>query len=292
MEWQPLLDGSLRGQALETIGDIAEALRHPVEQTPFEDHATETTQAIKLGLMTGRAGIAVFFAYLAEASLHIKTPKSSPGIFSRNPKPASRSTGWARHCARDSPVSPGLTLICIRHYRTRGIGVSSRISMKRFLALLRDWPSPDQYELFVWVGGHRCVMRSKGFPAPGSDDGATHPRAAGRIGPTHEGRYRVESATELKRAEEGEYNLGMAHGIPGVVAFLASREQLRRYSARRLSPSPEEHGQLGPPPASFRRTGWWVPAFMTPGRSRLRPGLPGVTATRVSQPRWSPQPGC
>jgi hypothetical protein len=44
------------------------------------------TQAIKHGLMTGRAGLAVFFAYLAEAGLH-QDAEELAGIFSTSRKP-------------------------------------------------------------------------------------------------------------------------------------------------------------------------------------------------------------
>ena len=67
--WQPLLTGSLADKARETVLAIADVLREPPVSTPPEGMEQEAVPAYHLGLCTGRAGLAVFFAYLSEAGL-------------------------------------------------------------------------------------------------------------------------------------------------------------------------------------------------------------------------------
>jgi len=218
-EWQPLLDGSLRGQALETIGDIAEALRHPPEPTPAEGHTSETTQALKLGLMTGRAGLAVFFAYLAEAGLH----KDAEGLawdFLEESE-----AGLTEHWMGAS-LCEGFTGIAwahahlhqaLSHARDRG---ELKELDEALLALLRDWPSPDQFELLYGMVGIGVYALER-LPRPRARTmlRLIVERLEESAQPMKDGI--AWSSPENPAGPSGEYNLGMAHGIPGVIAFLA-----------------------------------------------------------------------
>ncbi|HSR90337.1 MAG TPA: lanthionine synthetase C family protein [Gemmatimonadales bacterium] len=292
-EWQPLLDGSLRSQALETIGDIAEALRHPPEPTPVEGQTIESTQAIKFGLMTGRAGLAVFFAYLAEAGLHNDAEELAWDFLDES------EAGLAEHWMGAS-LCEGFTGIAwahahlhqaLSHAKDRG---ELKDLDEALIGLLLDWPSPDQYELLYGMVGIGVYALER----------LPRPRARRML------RLIVDRLEEsAQRMTDGiawltpqtpgsptrEYNLGMAHGVPGVVALLARavtarierkrafallRESVRWLRAQRLPPE----------------FGGGFPATISPGESPLATrvawcyGDPGVAAALLAAARVLEQP--
>jgi lantibiotic modifying enzyme len=292
-EWQPLLDGSLRSQALETIGDIAEALRHPPEPTPVEGYTTEMTQAIKHGLMTGRAGLAVFFAYLAEAGLHQDAEELAWDFLDES------EAGLTEHWMGAS-LCEGFTGIAwahahlyqvLSHARDRG---ELKDLDEALIGLLLDWPSPDHYELLYGMVGVGVYALER----------LPRPRARRML------RLIVDRLEEsAQRMTDGiawlspqtpgspgrEYNLGMSHGIPGVIGFLARvvaarveprrafsllRESVRWLRAQRLPP---EHG--GGFPAVISRG-----ESPAPTRVAWCYGDPGVAAALLAAARVLEQP--
>ena len=64
-DWVPLLDGALRDRALEAVLAIADALR--AEGISSDPRSAADADAASLA--DGDAGLAIFFAYLAQAGL-------------------------------------------------------------------------------------------------------------------------------------------------------------------------------------------------------------------------------
>ena len=295
-EWQPLLDGSLRGQALETIGDIAEALRHPPEPTPAEGHTTETTQALKLGLMTGRAGLAVFFAYLAEAGLHKDAEELAWDFLDES------EAGLTEHWMGAS-LCEGFTGIAwahahlhqaLSHARDRG---ELKDLDEALIALLRDWPSPDQYELLYGMVGIGVYALER-LPRPRA---RTMLRLI--VNRLEESAQRTtEGVAWLTPQTPGspsrEYNLGMSHGIPGVDCAPAL-ESCRSSESRRKRAFciAQRVGPLAPALSGFhRKTAADSPP---PSRRESRPpatraawcyGDPGVVAALLAAAKVLEQP--
>ncbi|HEY7026955.1 MAG TPA: lanthionine synthetase LanC family protein, partial [Gemmatimonadales bacterium] len=205
-EWQPLLEGSLRDQALETVRDIAEALRNPPQPTP-------------LGLLTGRAGIAVFFAYLSEAGLDEAAEDLAWDFLDESEAGLSEQWMGVSMCEGFTGIAWAHAHLhqALSHARDRG---ELKDLDETLIALLRDWPSPDQYELLYGLVGIGVYALER----------LPRPRARTMLRLIVE---RLEESAQLMtdglawRSPEnpdgrsGEYNLGMAHGIPGVIAFLA-----------------------------------------------------------------------
>jgi lantibiotic modifying enzyme len=218
-EWQPLLDGSLRGQALETIGDIAEALRHPVEPTPFEDLAAETTQTTTFGLMTGRAGIAVFFAYLAEAGLHQDAEELAWDFLEESEAGLAEQGMGASLCEGFTGIAWAHAHLhqALSHARDRG---ELKDLDEALLALLRDWPNPDQYELLYGLVGIGVYALER-LPRPRARTMVRLILERLKESAQHSSDGIAWKTPQSSSSPIGEFNLGMAHGIPGVVAFLA-----------------------------------------------------------------------
>ncbi len=76
--WRPLLKGDLRDQALASVQDIAGALRNPWFPPRIETDPPDLPGPF--GLLTGAAGIAVFFGYLAKAGLRDEAEELARGF--------------------------------------------------------------------------------------------------------------------------------------------------------------------------------------------------------------------
>lgn len=218
--WSPLLTGSLRKQALETVSEIAESLR------------TESLGDPKLGpvaldasLSRGTTGLAILFGYMSRAFddagaldaatclLHqaldrVASTPLGPGLYS-----GFTGVGWTiAHFqslfqgSDDDDLVGDVDAIMIEH-------LSKRVQCEY-----------DLIEGLVGIG----VYALERLPRPGAK--ALLSLVLERI---------EEWATEtehgitwfsppetlppllFERYPNGCYNLGMAHGVPGVVAFLS-----------------------------------------------------------------------
>lgn len=217
--WQPLLRAELREQALDTIRDIADELTDPPPSPSIEGMDAEAITAFNLALFTGRAGIAVFFAYLAEAGLR-EDAEDLAWSFLEGAE-AGISAHWT-----GASLCEGFSGIAWAHAHLHQTlsGRPDRGALKEIdetlIALLREWPLPHQFELLYGLAGIgvyalerlpsrrartilRLVIDLMGKSAERQPEGIAW-RA-----PT--------DAREPRR----DFNLGMAHGVPGVIAFLA-----------------------------------------------------------------------
>lgn len=230
--WEPVLRGPARSRALETVRDIAVALRGCSPESISESTAGLMKTPI-CSLSVGLAGLALFFFYLA---------RSEVGVASDHDE-GHRLLDDARRALESEATGPGLYVgfsgvaWTIQHL----VGVGA-------LDLGGADPNEDIDALLVdlvsarpWRGHFDLVSGLVGIGIYGL---ARFPRDAARTILTTVAHQLSELATHMthgvawetgahlmtrsQRAlfPPGTYNLGMAHGTPGVVALLARMQRV------------------------------------------------------------------
>jgi lantibiotic modifying enzyme len=225
--WRALLDRELRRQALEVAAGIAEALRDPPPVwVPGGQPGAAQEQAVEDGsLAGGRAGLAVLFAYLAQA-------RSEPG----DADLAVRFLNEAIEAVAAVPMSDGLyggftgIAWAVAHIQEQlGLPAEEDPSQAIDGALLDSLdrsPWPGEYDLISGLVG-LGVYALERLPRPTAQ--ACLERAIARLGEIAE--RSAEGITwftpperlpdwQRERCPQGYYNLGLAHGVPGVIALL------------------------------------------------------------------------
>jgi hypothetical protein len=217
--WRPVLEGAERERAVQTVREIADCLR-TWQQAPGQLAATGA------GLANGAAGLAVFFACLAEGldeDCHEVT--------------ARRLLGQALAMAEAEAMHPslygGLAGVgwAAAHLSTRLPGVDLEATLAEIDEAVRDcldqpvWQ--EDYPLTNGLVG-LGVYALERLPAPIAVESLE--RVVGHLWATAE--RQPEGATwwrgperlslhALKKAPDGNYDLGLAEGVPGVIALLA-----------------------------------------------------------------------
>jgi lantibiotic modifying enzyme len=185
MTWRPILEGEDAARARAAIDDIAAALRGPVALPRGLEHS----------LSRGAAGIATFHAYRGHR------------------RAAARWLGAAVEAVgrggMNGSLYGGVTGIA---WALDHLGAGAPEDVDRWLAgHLAQPAAPGDHDLMAGLGGHavyalergdrRCleqVVERLGELAVADGDGLTWPAADGRV------------------------NLGLAHGVPAVIAVLAA----------------------------------------------------------------------
>jgi len=240
MKWQPVVDGNLRAQALAAAAEIARALRVPT------DLQTDSGES-RASLPGGHAGLALLFAYLAEADV-------GDHDF---PEVAIRYLESAIAAASDDDIGPALhggltgTAWTVEHLRARWFNSDDDPNGdvdSALLACVSQSPWHGSYDLIsglVGIGVY-ALERLPGRPLAGSSatrssrDSGSPSRVSTAIEILEQITSRFEemavwvpggatwhTAPELLPAHEreihpeGHYNLGLAHGVPAVIALLA-----------------------------------------------------------------------
>jgi hypothetical protein len=288
--WRPLLDGTLREQALEVVGEIAAQLR-----------ALPTPAISSADLAGGSAGLAVLFGYLAKAQPG-QGHDATAGRFldeaitavAQAPLDASlyeglAGVGWAaEHLRRQLP-----------ELETEDINAEVDEALGEHLKVSR-WT--DDYDLIGGLVG-LGVYALERLPEPAAIN--ILKRVLDHLAET------AESVPDgitwwtnpawlppdvRPRWPHGYYNLGLAHGVPGVVALLGSAcaAGLGGGTARPLLDGAVRWllAQQGPDGAGI---GPWIePQGPRPGPCRLAwcygdPGFAAallVAARCVGEPAW------
>jgi lantibiotic biosynthesis protein len=217
--WRPVLEGAERERALQTVREIAGCL-HTWQQ------AADHLAAGGAGLANGAAGLAVFFAYLAEGldeDCHEAT--------------ARRLLDQAIRMAEAEPMPPSL------YQGLAGIGWAAAhlctrlhwLDLEATIAQI-DETVCDHLAQPVWQEDYQLtgglvglgVYALERLPAPVAVDCLE--RVVGHLWATAE--RKPEGATwwrgperlslhALKKMPDGAYDLGLAEGVPGVMALLA-----------------------------------------------------------------------
>ena len=226
--WRPLLDGELAEQAWRSILEVAEALA-PLATQPSAKLQDLDVSSLPLqgdlGLAGGTLGLTLFFSYLAEVrdeqrwsdvameflrhSLEL-APKllTAPELFG-----GFAGLGWT------------LSHLAGRLFDVAGDG--GEVEMDEGLAkLLEDWEG--DYDLIGGIVGFgTCAL--EGLPRPSARaclEAVVRRLEAGAVetdrGLTWLTPPELLPEHQVERAPHGYYNLGMAHGVPGVVALLGA----------------------------------------------------------------------
>ncbi|WP_164018463.1 lanthionine synthetase C family protein [Pyxidicoccus trucidator] len=214
VSWRPLLEGAEREAALRALGHILEDLPRFATREPL---ATSLAQ--------GKTGMAVLFAYhasvwpdspsdaradalLDEVTDALATTTLLPDLYDGFP-----GIAWAVQHAQGTPESP------------------DEDPLTDIDAALADYlqthPWPHRYDLVSGLVGLGVYMLER-LPRPGARQCLEH--VVARLGelaePVGEGlRWKTPphhiEARSRERFPRGCYNLGVAHGVPGVLAVLA-----------------------------------------------------------------------
>lgn len=219
--WQPLLYGPAAQPAQAAIQAIAEAMREPRPAWAPPGVSEEGRAASAASLAGGAAGAALFFSYLAESSgdeahaevsrAHLERAMDAVGSVRMPPSLYSGFTGvaWAVHHLHERHESEEEDPI---------EGVDE--ALRDFLS----GPGPfEEYDLITGLVGFGVYALER-YPRPVAAECLR--LVVDRLSETAEratpgAAWPSPPERASKMSGGGRYNLGMAHGIPGVIAFLA-----------------------------------------------------------------------
>jgi hypothetical protein len=251
MAWQPLLEGALKDCAWESVQAIVADLERPGRE-PSGDFA----------LAGGTAGLAVLHGYLAQAGKGAGNllPERPEGCFAQKvPDPFSSPDALARrylqHAAAAVAERPGTASLysgltgvgwAMAHLQSRLPDVDREDDLAEIDEALLDHldqsPWRDDYDLVVGLVGFG-VYAVERLPRPAAT--ACLERVVDRLAETAERQgegttWWTDPAwlpTETRAAfPRGYYNLGLAHGVPGVIGLLGQvcAAGVARHKARPL----------------------------------------------------------
>jgi lantibiotic modifying enzyme len=214
--WRPLLENGERERAWEAIRDVAAGLRETVERA---------TAASDPSLNDGTSGIAVFYAYLAAETGEEEWSDCAAQLIEN-----------AIDAVADRPLTPWL------HGGFAGVGWA----LKHIEPLLFEEPEDDD-AIAEWLASalEPPVQRGEfdlisGLTGYGIYALEALPRSAAKrvlerlierlaeTGEAADGGFtwftppNMVPKWQLGRIPNGYYNLGVAHGVPGVISVLAS----------------------------------------------------------------------
>lgn len=217
MNWTPLLEGKAATQALTTAWEIAEA----VEETKGEDESLDAS------LSGGHAGVALLHAYLAAATdsklaavraegrldkaLNNAQSVSTVGLFG-----GLAGVAWAYH---------HVTLLL------EGKSAASETAMEEIDSVLAEClatqPWPWEYDLVYGLAGIGLYALDHPLRSIGESLATEVVHRLAELGEESNATITWKTKKELihpgdiGKFPEGRYDLGMAHGVAGVVSFLA-----------------------------------------------------------------------
>jgi lantibiotic biosynthesis protein len=223
--WQPLLEGDLADRALEAVFSIAEEIQ---ARPGWVDPRIAEQQIVpfRAGLASGAAGQALFYGYLALHTEEERWADLALGLLDQ-----------AGEAVASIPMTeslysgfPGIAWVG-DHLRGRLFEGDPEENREVDEALLSAFAHPDwprEYDLINGLVG-LGIYALEGLPRPTA--AACLERIVARL--AERARDEPEGAAwftppellpEHQRAEqpEGLFNLGLSHGIPGIVALLGA----------------------------------------------------------------------
>jgi hypothetical protein len=215
MGWQSILQGDLKDQAQETVATILEALS--TQERDLDDAPS---------LAGGSAGLAILHGYKAQT----ESGRDHVAVALRFLR---RATAAVADHPGAASLYGGLTGVgwALAHLQDRLPGLDGEDELAEIDEVLREHldqsPWPDTYDLIDGLVGFGVYALERG-PCP--EAVACQERVIERLAETAE--PRPEGITWVSRQEwlpsqyrarypERYCNLGLAHGVPGVVALLA-----------------------------------------------------------------------
>jgi lantibiotic modifying enzyme len=221
--WVPLLDARLTLRALEVVHEIAQALRVP---PPPCIPGSEQSRAIEdASLAGGRAGLAILYAYLARAGLADRAGADADEFLDE-------ATAALGHVSMPSGLYSGFTGVAwavahLHDSREQAIDdVNEEVDQTLHEYLTRS-PWTDDYDLVSGLVGIGVYAMER---LPSRNARRLLALVVDRLDDTAELSDRGATwftAPELlpdwqrQLCPHGYYNLGLAHGVPGVIALLS-----------------------------------------------------------------------
>ena len=215
--WQPLLESDDAAAAWQAIEDLAAAL----ETWPADLDLPPT-------LGSGAAGLALFYTYLAEATTEERWADVAAGYLDRMIDSVSRMAAWPSLYSGFTGAAWTLEHLKGRLLEDDGEDEASREIDDTLLALLGHGAWRGNYDLINGLVGFG-VYAFEALPRPAGRECLTllldqlerlaDERPEGLSWHTH-----PELLPDHQRRlfPDGYYNLGLAHGVPAVAAFLGS----------------------------------------------------------------------
>lgn len=224
--WTPLLEGKLRKQAVAIVEAISTELRRiPVRRAGANAADRRSRVFMDSSLARGSAGLAVFFASLAEARLVAGADKCALAFLSH-----------AVDLLAAEPLGPSLfggftgtawavTYLDGRVFEASG-GDPNEIVDQTLRQLLRRSPWRGELGVLGGLVGYGAYALERLHSAAGVEclemvvnrlhEIAEHDD----VGATWFTSPRFLTSQQRAESPDGHYNLGMAHGTPGVIALL------------------------------------------------------------------------
>lgn len=298
--WRPLLDGELADRALDAARSIGETLAGPLEDWgPLEAPAEARGGRRPASLAGGTAGLAVLFAYLDEAGVDGNGFEKASALLDETADSVASvvmepsfyggfsGLGWAvTHVTNpaDDPDDPAAEVD------------------EEVLSVLGRSPWTEDYDLVSGLVGFGVYALER-LPRPAAARSlqrivdlleATAERVDGGL--TWHTSPDILYASQREECPDGHYNLGLAHGVSGVIALLGrvSAAGISVKKARRILDGAVTWLIRQERAGEGSRFSHWVVPGVEPGdcRSAWCYGDPGVAAAlllaarSVGQPEW------
>ena len=289
--WSPILTGALAADARDAVRAIGDALR---TAAPSVGPDGDPGAASEPSLSGGRAGQAVLYAYLAKAGLAADARQTSKAFLDE-----------AARFVSDVPLPPWFyqgfpgVAWAVAHLddaEDEGDGDPNEDIDAALHAYVARSPWTGEYDLVSGLVG-LGVYALEGLPRAGARrllaliverlEETTERTEAGVRWLTPP-RFLPDGLRE--KAPRGYYNLGLAHGVPGVIALLGGvcAAGMAPAKARRLLDGAVSGllSQKLPPGASSAFPAWTAPGVpAVPARSAWCYGDPGVAAALLCAAR-------
>lgn len=223
VNWQPILEGSLRKQTLDVVSHIAEEVK-------------VSADANDGSLAHGSAGIALLYGYLALFNSSRKQRRTSLGLIDT-------STNTLEETTMSPSLYSGFT----------GIAWACKHLEHKLSAFSGDWDDVDrllkdylgrspwrrEYDLIsglVGLGVYALCNKMKSECLKRVIDRLEEVAEENSEGVTWFTLPELLPESQRVECPNGYYNLGLAHGIPGVISFLAQTyaAKIQRQKVKRL----------------------------------------------------------
>ncbi len=284
--WRPVLDGALADRALDTARSIGETLAGPLaDWDPIEGPAEGGGGTRPASLAGGTAGLAVLFAYLAECGV-------DPGGLEKASELLNESADAAASVVMGPSFYSGYSGLAwaVSHVTTPVDGPDDPAAEidDELLSVVDDSPWTGDYDLVSGLVGFGVYALER-LPRPAAVRCLERivdrlSERAERKGPelTWHTPPSLLPPSHVESSPGGHYNLGLAHGVPGVIALLGriTAADISREKARGLLDGAVAwllgQGRSG----EGSRFPYWLVPGVEPGdcRSAWCYGDPGVAA--------------
>jgi hypothetical protein len=234
MSWSPFLTGSLRDEAKARVVEIARALDRPYDDWALTlPHAENGVRSVSVAL--GRCGLAIFFAWAERAGIEGAGAAARRFLNESIELLPEKLMDESLYCG-----FPGVAWTTEHLLRLSGRDVAEDPAAGIDEALLEFFENDDFRPAYDLLGGLAGLgvyaLEREGRPLARKIAGAvldrleemSRPQSSGISWPSGAGTRRA--LREDAPLDETYFNLGLSHGVPGVIGILArfaGRSELR-----------------------------------------------------------------